>query len=110
MTFKPGWKGGPGRPKKQTERDYLSATVASVPLARWRKVVKRALADAEAGDAKARDWLSRVLVGDNPAQLVQLVEELQAELWRLRSEQARVETNGRCPAAPGPNGRPFPVG
>ncbi|HUY88697.1 MAG TPA: hypothetical protein VMV10_08180 [Pirellulales bacterium] len=53
--------GGPGRPRREVERQYLDATLAAVSVEDWTEIVKRAAVDAKAGDGKARDWLSRVL-------------------------------------------------
>jgi hypothetical protein len=61
--FAPGWRGGPGRPRRATERDYLAALGEAVTIDRWRKIVERAASNAENGDAKARDWLGSYLVG-----------------------------------------------
>ncbi len=66
--FTPGNPGGPGRPRRVAERDYLVALTEECPPERWRAICRRAVADAEAGDAKARDWLARYLLG-NPAEL-----------------------------------------
>jgi hypothetical protein len=84
--FAKGWAGGPGRPKKATETKYLKALVGQVPLKEWRLVVKRALHDAKGGDAAARAWLSKHLVGDDPltfAALLEDVADLREQLLRL---------------------------
>ena len=81
-TFAPGNPGGPGRPRRGVERQYLATFAAAVTLDDWRAIIGKAVADAKAGDAKARDWLSKYLVGDEPLALVELTEELQ----RLKSE------------------------
>lgn len=60
--FKPGHPGGPGRPPRQTEDAYLISLRAAVTPEHWRRVVARALKDAQSGDAKARAWLSRYLL------------------------------------------------
>ena len=60
--FAPGHAGGPGRPRRQTEATYLAALSDQVPLDVWARIAERAVADAITGDAKARDWLSRVLM------------------------------------------------
>ncbi|MCC6572875.1 MAG: hypothetical protein IT462_03700 [Planctomycetes bacterium] len=65
-SFKPGNPGGPGRPPRETESEYLEAVVGAVPLARWRKVILRAVADAEKGDPRARDFLARFLLPKDP--------------------------------------------
>jgi hypothetical protein len=66
------------------EQSYLDATVGAVSVAEWQEVVEKALEQAKAGDAKAREWLSKMLVGSDPIPLGKLVEELQAELGKLR--------------------------
>ena len=66
--FSEGNPGGPGRPRRVAEQDYVLALTEEVPPETWRAICRRAAADATAGDAKARDWLSRYLLG-NPAEL-----------------------------------------
>src|SRR5215510_12540897 len=66
--FAPGNPGGPGRPRRVAERDYLVTLTEECPPETWRAICRRAVADAKAGDSKARDWLSRYLLG-NPAEL-----------------------------------------
>jgi hypothetical protein len=50
------------------ERDYLVTLTEECPPETWRAICRRAVKDALAGDARARDWLSRYLLG-NPAEL-----------------------------------------
>lgn len=96
--FQIGNPGGPGRPKRQTEADYLLATMESVPLDTWRAIVARAVNDAQDGDYRAREWLGRYLIGDPatkapaPLQVVvqQLLQQDQA-LTLAASELARPE-------------------
>jgi hypothetical protein len=80
-TFAPGNPGGPGRPRRCVEREYLAALVEAVSLEDWRAIVQKAVASAKAGNARAREWLSKYLVGDDPLALVELPEQL-AELRR----------------------------
>ena len=77
-TFARGNEGGPGRPKRQTEREYLRAMVGVVALDDWAEIAKRARDDAKAGDAKARAWLARYLVGEPPGNALHsiLVDDL----------------------------------
>lgn len=49
------------------EVEYLHALIGRVPLVEWHRVIGRALADAKKGDAKARDWLSKYLLGPERA-------------------------------------------
>src|SRR5579884_943112 len=46
-----------------TERDYLAALGDACPPAIWREIVARAVEDAKAGDGKAREFLTRYLIG-----------------------------------------------
>jgi hypothetical protein len=82
--FLPGHKGGPGRPSRSLEQRYLKALATTVPLREWKKIAKRALADAKDGNAQARDWLSRHLLGDHPLALAELLARARAELEELR--------------------------
>jgi len=63
--FAKGRPGGPGRPPRDVEKDYLAALTHAVTPDKWRSIVQRALTDAEAGDRFARDWLSKHLIADN---------------------------------------------
>ena len=67
-TFAKGNAGGPGRPRRAVEVEYLAKLGETVSLADWQKVVAKAKKDAIAGDARARDWLSRFLLGTQPTQ------------------------------------------
>jgi hypothetical protein len=69
--FAPGNPGNPhaqGRPRRVAELDYLVALTEECPPETWRAVCRRAVADALAGDPRAREWLGRYLLG-NPAEL-----------------------------------------
>ena len=70
--FQKGNPGGPGRPRRAVEREYLAALSDAVNPDQWRRVVEKALQDAQAGDATARAWLSKYLLGDTPATLMEL--------------------------------------
>jgi hypothetical protein len=61
--FAPGNPGGPGRPRRATEGDYLAALSEAVPMERWGEIVATAIDQAVAGDAKAREWLGSYLAG-----------------------------------------------
>ena len=103
-TFALGNPGGPGRPRRALERQYLAALAEAVSPADWRAIVARAVTDAKGGNPKARDWLSKHLLGDDPLALVELREEFE----RLKSEMGVGDDGGRDqapigqPAADGP--------
>jgi len=61
--FAKGWKGGPGRPRRQTEERYLCALVASIKADDWKAIVMQAIAQAREGDRYARQWLADYLIG-----------------------------------------------
>jgi len=62
--FQKGNPGGPGRPARQVARDYLDTLSDAVTPDDWRKIVERARDDAMNGNEKARDWLTRYLLGN----------------------------------------------
>lgn len=62
--FAPGTLGGPGRPPRAVEADYVRVLTHACPPERWRRIVERAVELAEQGDPSARSWLSKYLVGD----------------------------------------------
>ena len=62
--FAAGNTGGPGRPPRATERDYLVALSESCSTDDWQEIVTRAVDDAKSGDAKARAWLAGYLIGE----------------------------------------------
>src|SRR4051812_47718817 len=70
--FAVGNPGGPGRPRRSVEREYLATLSGAVTLDDWRAVVAKAVDDAKAGDGKARDWLAKFLLGDKPLTLTDL--------------------------------------
>lgn len=62
--FAIGNPGGPGRPRRQTEADYLHVMMTTVTMDTWKNIVTAAVEAAQAGDHKAREWLARYLVGE----------------------------------------------
>ena len=84
---------GPGRPKRQTERGYLRATVKACSIDDWQAIVKTAVVDAKMGDAKAREWLGRYLVGEpGPGRLLTLlVDDLTGDDQVRAAVSARYE-------------------
>lgn len=61
--FKKGaWAGGPGRPSRAREESYLAELHVVCDAIAWRKICRRAVRDAAAGDRHAREWLTRYLV------------------------------------------------
>ncbi len=62
--FAVGNVGGPGRPRRQTEADYLHVMMTTVTMETWKNIVTAAVEAAQAGDHKAREWIGRYLVGE----------------------------------------------
>jgi hypothetical protein len=65
--FVQGNAGGPGRPRRRAG-DRLAAIEAGVTFDVWRRIIARAIADALAGDHRARSWLSRYLIPEPSSQ------------------------------------------
>jgi hypothetical protein len=88
--FAQGNCGGPGRPRRAVERDYLAALADAVSIDRWRAIVDRAVEDASQGDAKARQWISEYLTGkptgDGLAQLANAEARADDPLARAADE------------------------
>jgi len=49
------------------EADYLGALAEACPPDTWRQICARAVEDALSGNGRARDWLSRYLLGAEPS-------------------------------------------
>ena len=66
---------GKVRQRRPIEREYLGALNAAVPVETWRAICERAADDALAGDARARDWLAKWLLGVESRPLTTLAAE-----------------------------------
>ncbi|MCA9185837.1 MAG: hypothetical protein R3E01_27225 [Pirellulaceae bacterium] len=83
-----------GKPtsRRPIEREYLATLNAAVPLDVWQAICKRAADDALAGDAKARDWLAKWLLGLESRLLTVLAAE---ESGAEPAEAAECEISAR---------------
>jgi len=62
--FKKGaYKGGPGRPKRQIEDDFMQLLSGAVTREDWIAICIKAVEQARRGDAVARKWLADYLIG-----------------------------------------------
>ena len=52
--FQKSGKGGPGRPRRAIESDYLAKLSEAVPLSVWQEIVAKAVEEAREGDHAAR--------------------------------------------------------
>ena len=66
---------GKDKARRPIEREYLATLNAAVPLDTWQAICKRAADDALNGDAKARDWLAKWLLGLESRLLTTLAAE-----------------------------------
>src|SRR6516225_4348255 len=82
--FALGNPGGPGRPRRAVEREYLAALSEAVSLDDWREIVKATAEAAKKGDGKARNWLTRYLLGEKPISLADLAADEAAEVGAER--------------------------
>jgi hypothetical protein len=64
------------QPRRPIEREYLATLNAAVPLETWQAICKRAADDALAGDARARDFLAKWLLGVEARPLTRLAAEV----------------------------------
>ena len=74
--FLPGTAPGPGRPPRVAEEAYLRTLTEVCTLEEWKAICERAVRDAKAGDATARNWLAKYLLANG--------KTLQDVAWRER--------------------------
>ena len=67
--FAPGCNGGPGRPRRETEREYYDAISTACGPEQWNGIIEKAIGQAQDGDKAARDWLTRFLLPSDPGDL-----------------------------------------
>jgi hypothetical protein len=104
--FALGNRGGPGRPKRATEAEYLRALSRIVSVEDLRAIARRAVADAKKGSARAREWVSTYLLG-NP--IPREATSARCRKWLARALlQAILETISEEQAAAGPEGEGCP--
>lgn len=68
----PGNPGGPGRPRRAVESDYMRALTDRVTPDVWRDIIDAVVDAARGGDMRAVAWLSRYLLGAAPPTLFAL--------------------------------------
>lgn len=102
-TFAEGNSGGPGRPARATERQYMAVVMAACDLDTWQAIVERAVTDAKNGDSTARAWLASYLLGKphprhaapRPSRVIASeqagVDEVATEVARMERAQAMDE-------------------
>lgn len=61
--FTKGYKGGPGRPPRETEESYRAILLDEVSPDDWRLIVRKAKEQAKKGDTSARKFLADYLIG-----------------------------------------------
>jgi hypothetical protein len=75
--FGPGNKAGKGRPPSYAAI-YTAVVKDACSPQDWKQIVERAVRDAKKGNAPARQWLAKYLIGDTDISLVQ-VNQFQSE-------------------------------
>jgi hypothetical protein len=95
-TFAEGNSGGPGRPARATERQYMAVVMAACDLDTWQAIVQRAVKDAKDGDSTARAWLASYLLGKPSPRLTaprptRVLAMEQAEVDEVAEEVAKVQ-------------------
>ena len=95
--FEKGNPGGPGRPKRPTEIAYMSVVMSKCSIDDWQEICGRAVEDAKNGDAKAREWLGKHLMGAVKAEAPtpMTVQQLAlTEIDPVYLERARILSDG----------------
>lgn len=94
-TFAPGNSGGPGRPKRAVERDYLLKLTTGCSPEDWQEIIEKTVSMAKEGDAKSREWLASYLLGSPAKQNHTTLARAQArdelEIDELEKEYELVE-------------------
>lgn len=77
-TFKKGHKPkrSAGRRPYYVEKEYVKATINTVKIEDWQEIVEIAMRDAKNGDAKAREWLSKYILGGRPCSASEALGDL----------------------------------
>lgn len=63
--FVEGNKAGKGRPSRAVELDYLRTLSDTITLDDWRGICSKAVEDAKTGNSKARDWVTKYVMGND---------------------------------------------
>ena len=63
--FIKGNKAGTGRPTRAVELDYLRTLSDTITLDDWRGICSKAVEDAKSGNSKARDWVTKYVMGND---------------------------------------------
>ena len=92
---------GKAKRRRPIEREYLTTLNAVVPLTKWQSICERAADDALAGDARARNWLSKWLLGPESRLLTLVAEEADsspeaAADCEINTRRQRMEANRRA--------------
>lgn len=90
--FVEGNKAGKGRPSRAIELDYLRTLSDTVTLDDWRGICSKAVEDAKAGNPKARDWVTKYIMGgDTSTSLMDIAVRDVLEITSKMDIKAKVE-------------------
>ena len=79
--FAAGNSGGPGRPKRHIEVEYITSMLSVCTLSEWEDIVRTAVAAAKKGDHKAREWLTSHVIGQPGAKSVTFTALDDKQTW-----------------------------
>lgn len=80
--FAKGNPGGPGRPHRQIEQDYLAAFSEVITREEWKEIIEKAVGQAKEGDPRARQWLTHYVIGprqDKELETIAIQEEMEID-------------------------------
>lgn len=119
--FLQGCPGGPGRPKRTTELQYLAVISEAVSLDDWKQIITKAVSQAKRGNRYARHFLAKYLLpadmtlsdiaaheevsGDLDGAVLDQLDDAAADLrWRYRERLNRRRHLATMEALLHPNG------
>jgi len=94
--FAKGNAGGPGRPRRQVDKDYLAAFSEVITRDEWKEIIEKAVTQAKEGDPRARQWLTNYVIGprqDKELEIIAIQEEMEIDpIARQVEEQKLYDT------------------
>lgn len=104
--FKKGNPGGPGRPKRHIELEYLTRTFTACDLNAWQDIIKTTVELARKGDPAARAFLANYILESRRLKTNCLLRPLMmrktTNFFRLSKSPFNRLKNGFCTPLKGP--------
>lgn len=80
-------------------KEYYDALMKTVTIAKWRKIVRMAVLQAQEGDWRARKWIAEYLIGKPPTRMEVVLADpedagMSLEDWMTRALERRLDVEG----------------